>query len=127
MAIINGLGPRTLRLEQHGQTFRIIDQNNMVYCETDNEQVAQEIVNNRNNGQQRRKEYLLVEKTQYAVIEVESTSQWETIAKGQWEAKRLINNKKIQWKDLDSPEYRYRLVQEDEYERYCRWRDGWKP
>ena len=127
MAIINGLGPRTLHLEQHGQTFKILDQNNRIYCETINEPVAKEIIKNRNENLPRSKQYLLIEKTQYAVIEVDSASQAETIAKAQWDAQQLIKKNRLQWKDEENPNYVYRLVQEHEYEQYRRWRDGWKP
>lgn len=124
MAIINGLGPRTLHMEQHGQVFRILDQNNVIYCETKDENVAKEIVESRNNGHKRENRYVEIQRPVRTVYIVDSATQSEAIAKAMYqyeEAKRL---NRVQWRYCDEDEVSYRLVQEHEYESYRRWRDA---
>lgn len=129
MAIINGLGPRKLHMEQHGQIFRILDQNNMVYCEVDDEDIANIIVAGRNNNLPIQKRYVQVTKKVTLVVEVDSTSDVEATHKAVWDVKNLVKRNRAEWKmdDRESSILDTQLVQEDEYEAYRRWRDSWKP
>lgn len=128
MAIISGLGPRKLHVEQHGQLFRILDQNNIVYCEVDDEDVANIIVAGRNNNLPRQKRYVRVTKQVTMVVEVESTSDVEATHKAIWDVKNLVKRNRAEWKmdDRESSILDTQLVQEDEYEAYRRWRDSWR-
>jgi len=129
MAIINGLGPRKLHMEQHGQMYRILDQNNMVYCEVDDLAVASAMVDSRNSNAPRQKRYVQISKTMSTIVEVDSATDAEAFAKAQWDVQNLVKRNRIQWKDTvdDVSKMEKKLVQENEYENYRRWRDTWKP
>jgi len=127
MAIINGLSPRTLRIEQHGQVFRIIDQNNQIYCETKDKDVADEIVGSRNNGKQRSKWYVEIQKPVTVVYKIDAATQAEAIAKVLYDHEQDKKWNRAQWQCRDEDEESFRLVQEHEYESYRRWKEGWKP